>query len=85
VKRIDTSEYHPLYFLAALGAGGLTVSFFLYFLFLVPHPATPMAERCHLPGVPAGDPRPRRSPPSLPVHELHPLRAQAQHRPRDPV
>lgn len=43
MKRIDTSEYHPLYFLAALGAGGLTVSFFLYFLFLVPHPATPMA------------------------------------------
>jgi hypothetical protein len=42
MKRIDASDYHPLYFLAALGAGGLTVTFFLYFLFLVPHPATPM-------------------------------------------
>jgi hypothetical protein len=42
VKRLDTSEYHPLYFLAALGAGGLTVSFFLYLLFLVPHPGTPI-------------------------------------------
>jgi hypothetical protein len=42
VKRIETSEYHPLYFLAALGAGGLTVTFFLYFLFLVPHPGTPL-------------------------------------------
>ena len=34
--------YHPLYFLAALGAGGLTVTFFLYFMFLVPHPETPV-------------------------------------------
>ncbi len=42
MKRIDTDGYHPLYFLAALGAGGLTVTFFLYFLFLVPHPDTPM-------------------------------------------
>ena len=30
--------YTPLYFLAALGAGGLTVSFFLMLMFWVPHP-----------------------------------------------
>lgn len=36
------TPYHPLYFLAALGAGGLTVTFFLYFMFLVPHPDTPV-------------------------------------------
>jgi hypothetical protein len=35
-------DYHPLYFLAALGAGGLTITFFLYFMFLVPHPGTPV-------------------------------------------
>ncbi|WP_462321200.1 TsoY family (seleno)protein [Halochromatium sp.] len=35
-------DYHPLYFLSALGAGGLTVTFFLYFMFLVPHPDTPV-------------------------------------------
>lgn len=30
--------YVPLYFLAALGAGGLMVTFFLYLMFWVPHP-----------------------------------------------
>jgi len=36
-------NYSPLYFLAALGAGGLSVSFFMYLMFLVPHEGTPMA------------------------------------------
>lgn len=36
-------KYSPMYFLAALGAGGLSVSFFMYLMFLVPHPKTPMA------------------------------------------
>ena len=36
-------NYTPTYFLAALGAGGLSVSFFMYLMFLVPHPDTPMA------------------------------------------
>ncbi|WP_432558097.1 TsoY family (seleno)protein [Granulicoccus sp. GXG6511] len=35
-------EYRPLYFLAALGAGGLSVSFFMYLMFLIPHPTSPM-------------------------------------------
>jgi hypothetical protein len=36
-------KYSPMYFLAALGSGGLSVSFFMYLMFLVPHPDTPMA------------------------------------------
>jgi hypothetical protein len=36
-------KYSPMFFLAALGAGGLSVSFFMYLMFLVPHPKTPMA------------------------------------------
>jgi len=36
-------EYNPLYWLAALGAGGLTVSFFVYINFMVPHKGVPMA------------------------------------------
>ncbi len=35
-------EYSPLYYLAALGSGGLTVSFFMYLMFMVPHPNTPI-------------------------------------------
>lgn len=30
--------YSPIYFLAAVGAGGLAVTFFMYLLFWVPHP-----------------------------------------------
>lgn len=41
VKNLN-SKYNPLYFLAALGAGGLAVTFFLYPNFLIPHPGTPM-------------------------------------------
>ena len=36
-------KYSPLYFLAALGNGGLTVAFFIFFMFMVPHPDTPIA------------------------------------------
>ncbi len=35
-------KYSPLYFLVALGAGGLSVSFFMYLMFLIPHPGVPM-------------------------------------------
>ena len=34
--------YSPLYFLASLGAGGLSVSFFMYLMFWVPHPGRPV-------------------------------------------
>ncbi|WP_024953968.1 TsoY family (seleno)protein [Sulfurospirillum arcachonense] len=35
--------YSPLYFLASLGAGGLSVSFFMYLMFMIKHPKTPMS------------------------------------------
>lgn len=34
--------YSPLYFLASLGAGGLTVTFFMYLMFWIPHPGQPV-------------------------------------------
>ena len=34
--------FAPLYFLSALGSGGIAVSFFMYFMFLTPHPETPI-------------------------------------------
>lgn len=36
-------KFSPTCFLSALGAGGISVSFFMYLMFLVPHPNTPMA------------------------------------------
>lgn len=36
-------NYSPTYFLSALGAGGLSVSFFMYLMFLVPHQGVPLA------------------------------------------
>ena len=35
-------KYSPLYFLASLGAGGLTVTFFMFLMFWVPHPGQPV-------------------------------------------
>jgi len=38
----NLSKYNPLYWLSALGAGGLAVSFFVYANFMVPHKGYPM-------------------------------------------
>lgn len=35
-------NYSPLYFLASLGAGGLSVTFFMFLMFWVPHPGRPV-------------------------------------------
>ncbi|WP_298570711.1 hypothetical protein [uncultured Aliiroseovarius sp.] len=35
-------KYSPLYFLASVGAGGLTVTFFMYLMFWVPHKGRPV-------------------------------------------
>ncbi|CUH66204.1 hypothetical protein TG4357_02305 [Thalassovita gelatinovora] len=35
-------NYSPLYFLGSLGAGGLTVTFFMYLMFWVPHTGRPV-------------------------------------------
>lgn len=37
------ATYSPLYMLASLGNGGLAISFFIYLMFMVPHPDTPIA------------------------------------------
>ncbi|WP_039017886.1 TsoY family (seleno)protein [Halocynthiibacter namhaensis] len=37
-----SENWSPLYFLAALGAGGLSVTFFMYLMFWVPHPGRPV-------------------------------------------
>ena len=42
------SKYNPLYFLAALGAGGLAVSFFMYPNFMIAHKGYPMITFDHL-------------------------------------
>lgn len=48
MRKIAPTSYHPLYFLASLGAGGLSVTFFLYFMFLIDHPDTPLVTFEHL-------------------------------------
>ena len=35
-------KYSPLFFLAALGPGGMTVAFFMYFMFMTPHKGVAM-------------------------------------------
>lgn len=39
---LASTRYSPLYFLASLGAGGLTVTFFMWLMFWVPHPDQPV-------------------------------------------
>lgn len=41
-------SYNPAYFLAALGNGGLATSFFMYLMFMVPHPDTLMVTFNHI-------------------------------------
>jgi hypothetical protein len=37
-----SQRYSPLYFLAALGAGGLAITFFMYLMWLTPHAGSPI-------------------------------------------
>jgi len=41
-------KFNPMCFLSSLGAGGLSVSFFMYLMFLVPHNGSPMATFNHI-------------------------------------
>jgi hypothetical protein len=41
-------NYSLLYFLAALGNGGMAVGMFIYLMFMVPHPDTPIVTFNHL-------------------------------------
>lgn len=36
-------NYSPLYYLGSLGAGGLSISVYMYLMFMIEHPKTPMA------------------------------------------
>ena len=38
-----SKSYTPIYFLASLGCGGLSVSFFMYLMFMVKHKGVPLA------------------------------------------
>jgi hypothetical protein len=42
LRRNLGEAYSPLYFLAALGNGGLAITFFVYLQFMVPHRDTPL-------------------------------------------
>lgn len=42
IRKNLRDDYSPLYFLAALGAGGIAITFFMYLTFLVDHPQTPV-------------------------------------------
>ncbi len=48
-------SYSPLYFLSALGAGGAVVTFFMYLMFMTPHPSTPIPTWESLQAVLHGD------------------------------
>jgi hypothetical protein len=52
-----SDTYSPLYFLAALGAGGLSVTFFMWLMHWLPHPGR---------SVPTSRISPRPLPPAAP-------------------
>ena len=54
LRRDPNQPWHPSYWLAALGAGGLSISFFMYLMWMVPHAGFPMPTWPHLSGVFAG-------------------------------
>lgn len=54
MKKKFTQKYNPQYFLASLGNGGLAVSFFMYLMFLLKHPETPIPTFQHLSGILTG-------------------------------
>lgn len=47
-------SYRPLYFLSALGMGGLAISFFVYLMLLVPHKGEPIPNFTHIAAVFSG-------------------------------
>ncbi|WP_417228283.1 TsoY family (seleno)protein [Amphritea sp.] len=55
LRRDLDQPWHPSYWLAALGAGGLSISFFMYLMWLVPHQGFPMPTWQHLDALLAGD------------------------------
>lgn len=58
LRRDPNESWHPSYWLAALGAGGLSISFFMYLMWLVPHQGFPMPTWQHLEALLMGEPLP---------------------------
>lgn len=54
LKRDPAQPWHPSYWLASLGAGGLSISFFMYLMWLVPHKGFAMPTWQHLAAVLGG-------------------------------
>lgn len=54
LRRDQNQPWHPSYWLASLGAGGLSISFFMYLMWLVPHQGFPMPTWQHLEALLAG-------------------------------
>jgi hypothetical protein len=48
LTRDPAQPWQPSYWLASLGAGGLSISFFMYLMWLLPHPGYPMPTWQHL-------------------------------------
>jgi len=48
IRQPLVDDYSPLYFLAALGSGGAAVTFYVYLVFMVPHPDAPVVTIDHL-------------------------------------
>ncbi len=48
LRRDPEQSWHPSYWLASLGAGGLSISFFMYLMWLLPHKGAPMPTWQHL-------------------------------------
>lgn len=55
MKKNLGENYHPLFFLASLGNGGMAVAFYLYLMFMVEHPGKPMSNFEHWFPVLTGD------------------------------
>ena len=55
MKKRFSQDYSPLYFLSALGNGGLAVSFFMYLMFMIKHPDSPIPTFAHISKVITGD------------------------------
>ncbi len=54
LRRNPDQPWHPSFWLSALGAGGLSVSFFMYLMWMVPHQGYPMPTWDHLSAVLTG-------------------------------
>ncbi|EAR10882.1 TsoY family (seleno)protein [Reinekea blandensis] len=48
LKQPTAEGYSPLFFLSALGSGGLSISFFMYLMFWMPHQGSPIPAFSHM-------------------------------------